>query len=349
MGRARPTRRRWRASARLSGAVLFRVAIPNSRLEQIDDTHVTFRYQDNRTQETRRATLSGVEFLRRFLQHVLPRRCMKVRYYGLWSATRRADLEHARDRLQAARATAAPIEVPVTPTHHHHHQRRPGSSADLSAVSRRHTDRDRDPAPGAQGASMTGGRGRASTRHAVMHVRPARGGRGLCARGSQPLSTGLTRRRSARSTRPVVHGRLKTEPLCGPSASSHRWRSRERPFTLQIALPVPKLSPTRDFVAAPRDQNPQFVSAQGATAVVIGRPKLDHLLRFEFPEHPRHALALKEAYEQVQVRRVLISGARRASGGRIRKRLPEIGDRLLGLFRSTGEELMKLFVYERRE
>ena len=41
---------------------------------------------------------------------------MKVRYYGLWSATRRADLDHARDRLQAARATAAPIEVPVTPT-----------------------------------------------------------------------------------------------------------------------------------------------------------------------------------------------------------------------------------------
>ena len=62
---------------------LFRVAIANSRLEQIDDDRVTFRYRDNRTQETRRATVSGVEFLRRFLQHVLPRRCAKVRYYGL--------------------------------------------------------------------------------------------------------------------------------------------------------------------------------------------------------------------------------------------------------------------------
>jgi hypothetical protein len=95
---------------------LFRVAIPNSRLEQIDDHHVTFRYRDNRTQETRRATLSGVEFLQRFLQHVLPRRCMKVRYYGLWSATRRADLDHARDLLPAARAPLAPIEVPATTT-----------------------------------------------------------------------------------------------------------------------------------------------------------------------------------------------------------------------------------------
>ena len=94
---------------------LFRVAITNSRLEQIDDDHVTFRYRDNRTQAIRRATLSGVEFLQRFLQHILPRRCMKVRYYGLWSATRRADLDHARDLLPAVPA-AAPTTPPATPT-----------------------------------------------------------------------------------------------------------------------------------------------------------------------------------------------------------------------------------------
>ena len=41
---------------------------------------------------------------------------MKVRYYGLWSATRRADLDHARGLLPAARATTAPIEVPATST-----------------------------------------------------------------------------------------------------------------------------------------------------------------------------------------------------------------------------------------
>jgi hypothetical protein len=95
---------------------LFRVAISNSRLDQIDDDQVTFRYRDSHTQAIRRATLSGVEFLRRFLQHVLPRRCMKVRYYGLWSATRRSDLDHARDLLQAARSTASPTALPPTPT-----------------------------------------------------------------------------------------------------------------------------------------------------------------------------------------------------------------------------------------
>jgi hypothetical protein len=89
---------------------LFRVAICNSRLEQIDDHHVIFRYRDNRTQERRRATLSGVEFLRRFLQHVLPRRFTKVRYSGLWSRTRRADLDRAHQVL-----AIIPLPSPVTP------------------------------------------------------------------------------------------------------------------------------------------------------------------------------------------------------------------------------------------
>jgi Putative transposase/Transposase zinc-binding domain len=94
---------------------LFRVAISNSRLEQIDDDQVTFRYRDHRTQETRRATVAGVEFLRRFLQHVLPRRCTKVRYYGLWSATRRADLDHARTLLTAERAPHSAVQPATTP------------------------------------------------------------------------------------------------------------------------------------------------------------------------------------------------------------------------------------------
>lgn len=95
---------------------LFRVAISNSRLEQIDHERVIFRYRDNRTQAIRRATLSGVEFLRRFMQHVLPRRCTKVRYDGLWSPTRRSDLEHARHLLQASLATSSPAVPSATPT-----------------------------------------------------------------------------------------------------------------------------------------------------------------------------------------------------------------------------------------
>lgn len=95
---------------------LFRVAISNSRIEQIDDGQVTFRYRDNHTQVIRRATLFGVEFLRRFVQHVLPRRCAKVRYYGLWSPARRSDLERARQLLHPSLAPSPTVVSPATPT-----------------------------------------------------------------------------------------------------------------------------------------------------------------------------------------------------------------------------------------
>ena len=50
------------------GRYVFRIAITNSRLEEVTDQHVTFRYRDNRTQAMRRVTLAGVEFLGRFLK-----------------------------------------------------------------------------------------------------------------------------------------------------------------------------------------------------------------------------------------------------------------------------------------
>jgi Putative transposase len=59
---------------------VFRVAITNSRLESIENRQVTFRYHDNRSQKICRVTLPAMEFMRRFLQHVLPRGYSKVRY-----------------------------------------------------------------------------------------------------------------------------------------------------------------------------------------------------------------------------------------------------------------------------
>jgi hypothetical protein len=47
------------------GRYIFQVAIANSRLERIQDGQVTFRYRDNRSQQLRRVTLSGLEFLHR--------------------------------------------------------------------------------------------------------------------------------------------------------------------------------------------------------------------------------------------------------------------------------------------
>jgi len=68
---------------------VFRIAITNARLVSIDGDKVTFRYKDRKSGEVRNCKLDGVEFLRRFLTHVLPRGFHKVRYYGLWHHSRR--------------------------------------------------------------------------------------------------------------------------------------------------------------------------------------------------------------------------------------------------------------------
>jgi hypothetical protein len=68
---------------------VFRMAISNARILGMDDTHVVFRSKDRSTDTWRTIRLPGVEFLRRFLQHVLPRGFHKVRYYGLWHHSKR--------------------------------------------------------------------------------------------------------------------------------------------------------------------------------------------------------------------------------------------------------------------
>jgi hypothetical protein len=96
---------------------VFRVAIVNSRLERFANGRVTFRYRDHRSGQTRRCTVTAEEFLRRFLQHVLPRRFTKVRSYALYSPTATARLAHARALLDAERPSLpARAESAAAPT-----------------------------------------------------------------------------------------------------------------------------------------------------------------------------------------------------------------------------------------
>jgi len=74
---------------------VFRTAISNARILGMDQTHVTFRFKDRDTDTWRTQRLPGVEFLRRFLQHVLPRGFHKVRYYGLWHPSKRTESARA--------------------------------------------------------------------------------------------------------------------------------------------------------------------------------------------------------------------------------------------------------------
>ena len=61
---------------------IFRVAISNRRIERLKHGKVLFRYRKSDTGTLRMCTLPAEEFLRRFLQHVLPKGFVKVRYYG---------------------------------------------------------------------------------------------------------------------------------------------------------------------------------------------------------------------------------------------------------------------------
>lgn len=75
------------------GHYTHRVAISNHRILNITDTHVTFIAKDYRDNAQRHpVTLSGVEFLRRFCLHVLPKRFVKIRRYGIYNATTKRNL-----------------------------------------------------------------------------------------------------------------------------------------------------------------------------------------------------------------------------------------------------------------
>jgi hypothetical protein len=95
-----------------------RVAIGNSRLVGLDGGRVTFTYTDYAdASKPKVMTLDGVEFLRRWVQHVLPRGFVKIRHYGLLANRgRAANLAACRRQLVAAGVRAVPpVEPPVEP------------------------------------------------------------------------------------------------------------------------------------------------------------------------------------------------------------------------------------------
>jgi hypothetical protein len=80
---------------------IFRVALSNNRLRQLHNGQVTFAYKESATDQLKPCTVTAEEFIRRFLQHVLPPRFIKVRYYGLLSPAQRQLLLKARALLSA--------------------------------------------------------------------------------------------------------------------------------------------------------------------------------------------------------------------------------------------------------
>jgi hypothetical protein len=93
------------------GRYVHRIALTNHRLLSLEEGQVSCRYQDSQDQRWRTMTLPADEFIRRFLQHVLPQGFHKIRYYGLWSPVHRP-LLHQRQLCLAGHAVVPPPTAP---------------------------------------------------------------------------------------------------------------------------------------------------------------------------------------------------------------------------------------------
>ena len=87
------------------GRYTHKIAIYNHRLLEVNDHTVSFKYKDYREEgKQKRATLSGVEFLRRFASHILPNGFVRIRHYGfLASRNKPVDLNIAKKDLNQPR------------------------------------------------------------------------------------------------------------------------------------------------------------------------------------------------------------------------------------------------------
>jgi hypothetical protein len=102
---------------------VFRVAISDRRIVSFDDETVTFSYRKSGSQRWRKMTLAAHEFIRRFLQHVLPAGFQKVRHYGFQSASSRHSIDAVRWLVTLASGQffwllSQPIRVMPPPPRH---------------------------------------------------------------------------------------------------------------------------------------------------------------------------------------------------------------------------------------
>lgn len=108
------------AVLRYLGRYTHRVAISNHRLLAFDGERVTFAYKDYAHGQARRTmTLTAMEFLRRFVQHILPRGFVRIRHSGFLANTcRTARITRARTVLavMAAPTPDPPAPAPPVPT-----------------------------------------------------------------------------------------------------------------------------------------------------------------------------------------------------------------------------------------
>ena len=97
---------------------LFKVAISDHRILKVEDGRVSFSYKKTGSARSRTLTLDALEFIRRFLQHVLPTGFMKIRYYGFLSPTAKVPIADLKAKVELAfgfTVTVPEVELPPWP------------------------------------------------------------------------------------------------------------------------------------------------------------------------------------------------------------------------------------------
>jgi len=80
-------------SLRYLSRYVFRVAISNHRIKSIENGIIKFQYKDRQKKTWKTTALDATEFMRRFLQHVLPKGLMKIRHYGFLNPNSSVSIE----------------------------------------------------------------------------------------------------------------------------------------------------------------------------------------------------------------------------------------------------------------
>ncbi|WP_273209899.1 IS91 family transposase [Runella zeae] len=95
------------------GRYTHKVAISNHRIQQVDEECVTFSYKDYRQNGLKKSmSLSHSEFMRRFAQHILPKRFVRIRHFGVLSSTwKRVKFKQLREYFKLKPKSTEPLKA----------------------------------------------------------------------------------------------------------------------------------------------------------------------------------------------------------------------------------------------
>jgi hypothetical protein len=101
------------------GAYVFRVAVSAARIDSYDGNRVRIKYQKVGSSKWRFLTLEVMEFMRRFLQHVLPKGFVKIRHFGFMSPNFAVPIQKIRELIcvlyELLRACPVKVKKPKQP------------------------------------------------------------------------------------------------------------------------------------------------------------------------------------------------------------------------------------------